>query len=402
MTVATISTYKAADDTLRLNDLRQALYDEGAVLMSDVLVNLHGEEHRARRNLEQRVFRREVFRHYEAEIFPRTLAQTIAPFAAAGTCDIVDFGFRVMLNLTADFSGIDRPEKSAAETETLLRMIRTFGKAATLGQALGDKEAIKAEIRATLGEFDARFCEPSLARRRALLERFKRGEIAEAELPNDVLTVLLRNEDSIELGREAILREMAFFILAGAFTSIHTMTHTMHEIFTWCAAHPEDRARIDADPAFLQRCIWESTRLHPSSPTAKRRPTCPVHLPTGGDVGTGDEVVVDLMAANRDPAVFGADAAAFNPHRENPRGASLYGLSFGSGMHACIGRNLAAGVPLRPGLPERDIQYGTVHLIVRGLLDHDARPDPADPAVVDTSTIRRNWLRYPVLLGPAR
>lgn len=399
MTVTTITTYKEADEALRINDLRQSLYDEGAVLMSDVLVNLHGEDHRARRNLEQRVFRREVFRHYEAEIFPRTLAETIAPFAAVGKCDIVDFGFRVMLNLTADFSGIDRPRKSAEETDTLLRMIRTFGKAATLGQALGDKDAIKAEIRAALAEFDRDFCEPSLRRRRDLVERCRRGEIAEDDLPNDVLTILLRNEDKIELSRDAILREMGFFILAGAFTSIHTMTHTMHEIFTWCAAHPEDRARIDRDPAFLQRCIWESTRLHPSSPTAKRRPTCPVHLPTGGDVGTADEVVVDLMAANRDPQVFGADAATFNPNRENPRGANLYGLSFGSGMHACIGRNLAAGVQLRANLPERDVQYGTVHLIVRGLLDHGARPDPNDPPVVDTSTIRRNWLRYPVLLG---
>lgn len=397
----TISTYKEADEALRIGDLRQSLYDEGAVLMSDVLVNLHGEDHRARRNLEQRVFRREIFRHYEVEVFPRTLAETIAPFAAKGKCDIVDFGFRVMLNLTADFSGIDRPKKSAEETDTLLRMIRTFGKAATLGQALGDKEAIKAEIRATLAEFDRDFCEPSLKHRRALLDQFKRGAITEAALPNDVLMILLRNEDKIELSREAILREMGFFILAGAFTSIHTMTHTMHEIFTWCAAHPGDRARIDRDPAFLQRCLWESMRLHPSSPTAKRRPTCPVHLPTGADVGTSDEVVVDLMAANRDPSVFGADAAAFNPNRENPRGANLYGLSFGSGMHACIGRNLAAGVQLRPNLAEKDIQYGTVHLIVRGLLDHNARPDPDDPPVVDASTIRRNWMKYPVLLGKA-
>jgi cytochrome P450 len=399
VTIATIATYKEADEALRLGELRQSLYDEGAILMRDVLVNLHGDEHRARRNLEQRIFRRDIFRHYEAEIFPRTLAATLAPFAAQGKCDIVDFGFRVMLNLTADFSGIDRPEQSPEETATLLRMIRTFGKAATLGQAYGDRDAIKAEIAAALAEFDAKFCEPSLRRRRTLLEQVRGGALPETALPRDVLMVLLQNEDNIELSREALLREMGFFILAGAFTSIHTMTHTMHEIITWCAAHPADRGRIDAEPAFLQRCIWESMRLHPSSPVARRRPTCPMHLPTGADVADSDEVVIDLMAANRDTAVFGADAASFNPYRENPRGANLYGLSFGSGMHACIGRHLAAGVPLRANLPEKDIQYGTVHLIVRALLDHGARPDPSDPAVVDTSTARRNWSRYPVLLG---
>lgn len=401
MSLITISTYKEADEALRVNDLRQALYDEGAILMKDVLVNLHGEEHRARRSLEQRVFRRDFFRHYETDVFPRTLKETLAPFVERGHADLVDFGFRVMLNLTADFSGIDRPARTPEETDTVLRILRSFGKAATLGQAKGDKEPIRAEIRAALEEFDTKFCEPSVKARRALLDRFAKGEIAEADLPRDVLTVLLRNEDRVELSRESLLREMGFFLLAGAFTSIHTMTHTMHEIFTWCAAHPEDRAKIDRDPAFLQRCIWESMRLHPSSPVAKRRPTCPVHLPSAVDASDSDDVVIDLMAANRDPGAFGPDAKNYNPDREPARNIPLYGLSFGMGMHACIGRTLAAGVTLRPDLAERDVQYGTVHLIVRALLDHNARPDPADPGVVDTSTTRNNWSRYPVLLDRA-
>ena len=54
-----VSGYKQAKDTLRISDLRQALYDEGAVLMEKVLVNLHGDEHRARRNVEIKVFRRD-------------------------------------------------------------------------------------------------------------------------------------------------------------------------------------------------------------------------------------------------------------------------------------------------------------------------------------------------------
>ena len=37
--------------------------------------------------------------------------------------DLVDFGFRVLLNLT-DFSGVDRPEKSPEETETLIKLIK--------------------------------------------------------------------------------------------------------------------------------------------------------------------------------------------------------------------------------------------------------------------------------------
>jgi len=38
-------------------------------------------------------------------------------------------------------------------------------------------------------------------------------------------------------------------------------------------------------------------------------------------------------------------------------------------------------------------------MIIHALLKAGARRDPADAGVVDTSTIRNNWLRYPVLLG---
>ena len=44
--------YQQAAKMLRDTNLRQGLYDEGAVLMEGVLVNLHGEKHRARRGLE--------------------------------------------------------------------------------------------------------------------------------------------------------------------------------------------------------------------------------------------------------------------------------------------------------------------------------------------------------------
>jgi hypothetical protein len=90
-----IDTYKEAEDALRINDMRQCNYDAGALLMSDVLVNLHGDEHRSRRNLESKIFRRDFFHHYEREVFPATLAKTMTPFLDKGSLDTVDFGHRV-------------------------------------------------------------------------------------------------------------------------------------------------------------------------------------------------------------------------------------------------------------------------------------------------------------------
>ena len=83
MNSVTIARYEAASAALRHHDLAQSLYDEGAVIMQDVLLTLHGDAHRARRLLELRVFRRDFFRHYENETFPATLAETIAPFERA-------------------------------------------------------------------------------------------------------------------------------------------------------------------------------------------------------------------------------------------------------------------------------------------------------------------------------
>jgi cytochrome P450 len=395
----TIKDYRDAGDTLRMSELRQALYDEGAILMEKVLVNLHGEEHRRRRNVEAKVLRRDYFRWYETEIFPRTLGETLAPYLAAGKADVVDFGFRAMMNLTADFAGIDRPRRTPEETARLLRILRTFGKAATLGQAVGDRAAIRAEIRAAIDEFDREFFAPSAERRRSLLADLDAGRLDEQQLPRDVLLELLRHEAELELSRDMLLKEIGFYLLAGAFTSIHTMTHALHEILEWIAAHPDEEARARSDKVFIQRCVHESTRLHPSSPTAGRRPTCPVTLPGGAAATASDYISVDLMAANRDAAIFGADAAQYNPHRMIDKGQPPYGISFGVGAHACIGLNMAVGAPQRADTDPQRHQHGTVPLIIHALLQAGARRDPRDQAEVDTSTVRNNWLRYPVLLG---
>jgi len=402
MSAHTIAGYKTAGDTLRMPDLRQALYDDGAILMNKVLVNLHGEEHRKRRNVEARVLRRDYFRWYETTVFPQTLKETFAPYLAGGKVDVVDFGFRAMMNLTADFAGIDRSKRTPDETAQLLRILRTFGKAATLGQAVGDKAAIRREIQDAIDEFDRDYFTPSTDRRRKLIGELSAGRINEDELPRDVLVELLRHETELELSRDVLLKEIGFYLLAGAFTSIHTMTHALHEILGWLEANPAEADRARSDRLFIQRCVHESTRLHPSSPTAGRRPTCPVTLPTGASAVPEDYISVDLMSANRDCTVFGADAVTYNPLRKVEKSQPPYGISFGLGAHACIGLNMAVGVQPRADTDPDKHQYGTVPLIIHALLQANARRDPHDPGVVDTSTIRNNWLRYPVLLAEAR
>jgi len=74
-----------------------------------------------------------------------------------------------------------------------------------------------------------------------------------------------------------------------------------------------------------------------------------------------------------------------------------YGLSFGSGMHACIGQDLAAGLVHRAGVPLEQHIFGLVPEAVQALFDRGVRPDPDDPPVMDESTTRPYFGRYPVL-----
>lgn len=390
-TVVTVTTYEGARDAFRQKQLRQALYDAGEVVMADVLVNLHGDEHRARRRLENRLFRRDTQQRYERELFPPIVAETLAPHVAAGRAELVSLSHQLMMNLSAFTAGIDRPERTPEETDRLYAYMMRFIEGATLAHYTGDRDAKRAEVAAALAAFDEEFLAPSVARRRALLDT--------DDAPRDVLTVLLRNQDDLDLAPDVVLRETCFYLLAGAHTSATAFVRTLHAVFDMDRSAPDDAERARHDLAFLQRCVHETVRLQPSSPVAMRWALEPVTLRGGVEVAPGDKVVIDLMAANRDPDAYGPDADAFDPHRPLGPGVAPWGLSFGLGMHACIGQELAAGSDLADADdPER--LYGLVPVAVQAVLAAGARPDPDDPARLDPTSARGYWATYPVLLGP--
>ncbi|MFM7095441.1 MAG: cytochrome P450, partial [Actinomycetota bacterium] len=109
METFTVNTYEDARDVYRQKDLRQALYDAGEIVMGGVLVNLHGDEHRARRRLENRLFRRETLVRYERDYFPRIIDDTLAPHVEHGSVELVHLSHQLMMNLAALNAGVDRP-----------------------------------------------------------------------------------------------------------------------------------------------------------------------------------------------------------------------------------------------------------------------------------------------------
>lgn len=81
------SEYNTIKSALVNRNLKQALYDKGKVIMDGVLLTLHGDEHRKRRKLEHKIFKRDFFKYYERELFPKTLNETIKPFLENGKAD---------------------------------------------------------------------------------------------------------------------------------------------------------------------------------------------------------------------------------------------------------------------------------------------------------------------------
>ena len=249
-TVITITTYDEAKDAYRHKDLRQALYDAGEVVMADVLVNLHGAAHRDRRRLENRLFRRDTVERYERELFPPIIDATLQPHLDAGRAELVDLGHQLMMNLAASTAGVDRPLGTPAETARLYDYLMRFIEGATLAHYTGDRAAKAAEVQAKLEAFDAEFVQPSVERRRTMMA-------ANEPLPHDVLSVLLANQDQLDLPNDVVVREVAFYLLAGAHTSATAFTRVTHHLFRWLEAHPDEADAVH-DRLFVQRCTHET------------------------------------------------------------------------------------------------------------------------------------------------
>ncbi len=398
MSTIELSDFFTCEAALREPDLKQSLYDEGALLMDRVLVTLHGEEHRSRRLTEMRVFRRDFFKRFEAEVIPQIFEDVMATQDLDESLDLVDLNYRFMVYLALTFAGVDRQTRSVEELDELIYLLRMFGVAATLGQAKEgrDKEAAKAEVSAALNTFDQKYFQPSAQRRRTMINAVGKGELDADALPMDVLTVLLEDAETLNLDADMLMREVAFYFLASAHTSVHSLGHSIHHLLSWCDDHPDARQALVDDPALVQKFVHESFRLHPSSPIAKRVALAEIAFKDGQVAEAGDTVIINLRRGNRDVSVFGEDAEIFNPDRTVKSGVTHTGVTFGIGMHACLGKNLAAGSAPRADQP---LQIGTVAWLSHALLKLGIEKDPDDPPQLDQAIERETWQRYPVRFG---
>ena len=296
-------------------------------------------------------------------------------------------GYQLAMNLTATVAGLDLDPADADRSDALLAIVSKLSEGATAAHSTRDPGVLNAEVSEALDRLDHDFLTP------AINERASHGEPDQAQA--DVLATLLHHGADLELSDESLCREIGFYLQAGAHSTAHTLVHSFEHWWTWAKHTNRDPFAVDLD--LLQRVVHESLRLHPASPVALRRAVEPVELSNGTALAAGDEVVLDLIAANRDREIFGSNADTFDPDRQPADGAPLWGHSFGGGIHSCIGRELDGGVPAgersENGSPPL---HGTVAVMLAALLNHRFEPDPHDsPEQLATST-RDHHGRFPV------
>ncbi|MEU6040971.1 cytochrome P450 [Actinomadura sp. NPDC047616] len=193
----------------------------------------------------------------------------------------------------------------------------------------------------------------------------------------DLISALVRahddGADGDRLSRDELIGNLVLLLVAGFDTTTHLLGHGLHTAFE----HPGFAARLRAEPGFAPGFVEETLRCEPPVQATSRWAAEDVDL-MGTPVPAGTKVLVLLAAANRDPRRYP------DPHRCDPDRPDNRPLSFGGGIHLCVGAALAR-MEAQVALP--------------ALLRRFPGLAPAGPAVYRDRWLVRGHSRLPVALG---
>ena len=229
--------------------------------------------------------------------------------APAGRMDVIaDLAYPLPVQVICDMVGIPRADHA---------LLRTWSRdfAATLEFVL-PPDVLERGNAAAVGATDYL---------RALI-RERRHRPAD-----DVLTRLIAaEEDGHRLSEDEIVSTCMLLFSAGH----ETTTGLIGNAVLTLLRHPEQLGRLAADPRRVRTAVSEFLRYEPSIHMTSRMAVAAVEV-GGQRIAAGEVVVILLAAANRDPARF-VDPDTFDPER-----ADNEPLTFGGGVHHCLGHALA-------------------------------------------------------------
>lgn len=316
--------------------------------MGDLILAMNGREHRQYRNLVAHAFRASVLDRWDSQLVRPVIDELLDAIVPAGRADLVatvtsQYPVQVICGIVG--IPLEDHEQFArwAEEINMGPLHHERGMAASTG------------LRAYL--------EPLVEARRAQPTGDLLSELVHAEVDGD------------RLSDEKIYGFLRLLLPAGAETTFRVMGNALYALLT----HPEDLARVVADPGLLPEVIEETLRWETSVTMVSRVAAVDTEI-AGCPIAAGSPVNVLTGSSDRDTARFD-DADEWKLGRPQQ-----HHLAFGTGPHQCLGMHLAR-LELRAGL----------EAILRRL--PNLRLDPDAPASVIQGYAFRGPDALPVLFG---
>jgi cytochrome P450 len=238
--------------------------------------------------------------------------QTLDAVIDRGRIDLIaDFAFRLPVTIICDMLGIPEEHREVFYTSSR-----------TGGRILDPVPLTPAEI-----------AEANASNAIAKMYFEQLFELRRREPGDDLTTQLVQaEEDGSKLTNEELTANIILLFGAGHETTVNLIGNGLLALHR----NPDQLARLKARPDLITNAVEEFLRYDSSVQMSGRVALEDIEDLGGSRIANGDNVLCLLGAANRDPAVYPDRPDSLDITRPNVRP-----LSFGGGIHHCLGAQLA-------------------------------------------------------------
>ena len=382
-----LETYDEVMEVIRSAKFALEPPGERALLTGGALVRLHGDEHLRRRRSLNALVSRQSLRAYQTRVRPM-LRKRLFELARSQpgpiqTADLLSLGRSVFVHVAGYLIGLERLETIEGGDELLTLTDALVRLHTTRWFSEGDRQSVITAGLAAKQAYVDGFYKPAMSNHTKRSDNTTPSTADERFAPPNLLSLVAARVDPSWSDEELAIRESLAFLIGVVNSSTMGLVHTVDEVLTWIAR--DSRGVVSLDLSLLNRIAAESLRLHPSKPAAGRIALEDVTTSTGRIIAKGTTVALMNLAANTDRSVYGSDAGDVNPFRTVPPGVPRYGVTFGGGVHQCLGLGIVLGMD----------DVGLLAVITKALIDAGIARDPTASATYIESE-RAGYASYPV------